>query len=50
MKKITVILQVPFAQKLKYAKTILCQLNIIYTQATDLILREAYFANALVNF
>lgn len=44
-----VIFQAPAAKQPKYAKALLRQIHIIDTKAADLILQEAYLANALVN-
>lgn len=49
LKEVTVIFQTPSARKPNYAKEMLRQLHIIDTKAADLLLQEAYLANALVN-
>lgn len=48
--KSTIILQALFPKKPKYAKEILYQIYIFDTTTADIILQEAYIANALVNF
>lgn len=49
IREVCVILQAPAAAQPKYARTMLRQLHIFDTKASDLLLQETYLANALVN-
>ena len=49
IQEIIIIFQSPSAKKPKYAKQMLRQMHIPDTIAADLVLKNAYIANALVN-
>lgn len=49
LKEVCIVLQAPAVLKPKYVKAMLRQIYIIDTKAADLILQEAYLANAFVN-
>lgn len=50
MQEITIILQALSTKKSKYAKEILRQMHIFDTTIANLILKNAYITNILVNF
>ncbi len=49
MQEVCIIFQTPSANKPKYAPKILQQLYIIDSTASNLILQQVFFANALIN-
>lgn len=50
MQEITIIFQAPLTKKLKYARKILYQKYTLDTIAVNLVRKNAYITNALVNF
>lgn len=48
-RKVCIIIQAPSVNKPKYAQEMLRQMHIIDSNAADLVLQNAYIANALVN-
>lgn len=50
MQKITIILQASTIKKRKYVRNMLCQMHILNTITANLVLKNAFIANALVKF